>query len=175
VSDLYEDVFKEPRFFVTLMSFSAGLALLTASVGLYGLVNYAVAQRTREIGVRIALGANLHRIIRLVLWDALIPVAFGVAWRYGRVLVAFAFPLVAAVRGHSSRSKHVRARDDVLNCRGDRRGIHTGACRYANRSDCHPPSGIGQPCRWRARERCPLHSCARETDAYAAPELTVAG
>jgi len=79
VTDLYDDVFTQPRFFVTLMSLFAGLALLTASVGLYGLVNYAVAQRTREIGVRIALGADFHGVVRLVLRDAMTPVAFGVA------------------------------------------------------------------------------------------------
>jgi predicted permease len=79
VADLYESVFKEPRFFLALMSVFAGLALVTASVGLYGLVSYAVAQRTREIGIRIALGADSNRVTRLVLRDALIPVAIGLA------------------------------------------------------------------------------------------------
>jgi len=77
VADSYEDVFKQPRFFVVLMSLFAGLALLTASVGLYGLVNYAVAQRTREIGVRMALGADFHGVVRLVLRDAMVPVVTG--------------------------------------------------------------------------------------------------
>ena len=77
--DSYESVLREPRFFLTLMSAFAALALLTASVGLYGLVNYAVAQRTREIGIRIALGADLGRVKRLVLRDTLAPVAVGLA------------------------------------------------------------------------------------------------
>jgi ABC-type antimicrobial peptide transport system permease subunit len=82
----------EPRFFLTLMSVFAGLALVTASVGLYGLVNYAVAQRTREIGIRIALGADLGRVMRLVLRDALTPVAIGLtagtlaSWWLSRLL-----------------------------------------------------------------------------------------
>jgi len=83
VSDLYEDVLKEPRFFLTLMTLFAGLALLTASVGLYGLVNYGVAQRAREIGVRIALGASARSIVHLVMRDALIPVALGIVFGIG--------------------------------------------------------------------------------------------
>jgi putative ABC transport system permease protein len=79
VADSYEGVFKQPRFFVALMSLFAALALLTASVGLYGLVNYAVAQRTREIGVRMALGADFQRVVRLVLRDAMVPVVAGIA------------------------------------------------------------------------------------------------
>jgi ABC-type antimicrobial peptide transport system permease subunit len=79
VTALYDDVFAEPRFFAALMTVFAGLALLTASVGLYALVRYAVTQRTREIGVRIALGANLHRIVRLVLRDAFVPIGVGLA------------------------------------------------------------------------------------------------
>jgi putative ABC transport system permease protein len=77
VSRAYDTVLTEPRFFFWFMTAFAGLALLTASVGLYGLVNYAVGQRTREIGVRIALGAGLGRVRRLVLREALIPVVLG--------------------------------------------------------------------------------------------------
>jgi putative ABC transport system permease protein len=97
VADSYESVFREPRFFLTLMSLFAGLALLTASVGLYGLVNYAVAQRTREIGIRIALGADLGRVTRLMLRDAMIPVVIGLAggllasWWLSRFLSSLLF------------------------------------------------------------------------------------
>jgi putative ABC transport system permease protein len=61
------------------MSVFAGLALVTASVGLFGLVSYAVAQRTREIGIRIALGADSSGVTRLMLRDALMPVVIGLA------------------------------------------------------------------------------------------------
>jgi putative ABC transport system permease protein len=73
------ETFRMPRLYMTLMSLFAGLALLTAMVGLYGLLSYAVGQRTREIGVRVALGSSLAQVRRLVLRDALRPVLLGVA------------------------------------------------------------------------------------------------
>jgi len=57
----------------------AGLALLIASVGLYGLLSFTVLQRTREIGLRIALGAPQKRILSMVLNRALMLVATGMA------------------------------------------------------------------------------------------------
>jgi len=56
-----------------------GLALLLAAVGLYGLLSYAVAQRTREIGIRVALGAHTGTVLRLVVRQGLIMSATGAA------------------------------------------------------------------------------------------------
>jgi ABC-type antimicrobial peptide transport system permease subunit len=57
----------------------AGLALLMASIGLYGTVSYAVAQRTREVGIRLSLGADRSMVIRLLLWGGLRLVLIGAA------------------------------------------------------------------------------------------------
>jgi ABC-type antimicrobial peptide transport system permease subunit len=55
------------------------LALILASVGIYGLVSHLVMQRTREIGIRIALGAQNGDVIRMVLGQTLRPVFWGAA------------------------------------------------------------------------------------------------
>jgi predicted permease len=66
------------RFSVTLMSAFAGLALLLCATGIYGLISFTTAQRTREIGVRMALGADRRTIGRMVLVDGVVLVAIGV-------------------------------------------------------------------------------------------------
>ena len=67
------------RFFVLLVGVFAGLGLLLASLGIYGVISYSVAQRTREIGIRMALGASMSSVQRMVLSGTLRLTAMGIA------------------------------------------------------------------------------------------------
>ena len=73
-----EDSLKQERLIAQLVSFFGALALLLACVGLYGVMGHAVARRTNEIGIRMALGAERHSILWMVLRETLILVIAGI-------------------------------------------------------------------------------------------------
>jgi putative ABC transport system permease protein len=77
MNKIVADSIAQPRLSMTLMGLFGVLALILAAVGIYGLLSYAVAQRTQELGIRIALGAQVGDVLRLVLKQGMILVLLG--------------------------------------------------------------------------------------------------
>ncbi|HEY5551232.1 MAG TPA: ABC transporter permease, partial [Opitutaceae bacterium] len=83
------------RFILGLIGAFAAIALVLAGVGIFGLINYSVARRTQEIGVRMALGAQPGNVLRMVLTDGLKLALAGIAG--GAVLGAMLLPVLASM------------------------------------------------------------------------------
>jgi putative ABC transport system permease protein len=66
------------RFNLLLLASFAGLALVLAAVGIYGVISYTVRRRVREIGIRMALGASRSDVLKLVVRDGMKPILLGV-------------------------------------------------------------------------------------------------
>jgi putative ABC transport system permease protein len=86
-----------PRFTTALLSVFAALALVLAAIGIYGVLSFIVAQRTAELGIRMALGASASDVLRLVVGQGMRPVLIGLiaglfaALALGRLLRGFLY------------------------------------------------------------------------------------
>jgi len=111
MDDLIGTALMPQRMGTTVLTLFGGLALILAAVGIYGVVGYSVVRRSREIGIRIAVGASRMRITAVVMREMAVPVLAGlaaggiVALALGRTLQAFLFqvdpadPLTFAATG----------------------------------------------------------------------------
>jgi len=102
MEELLTDSVAQPRFYSLLLGSFAGLALVLAMVGVYGVISYSVAQRTHELGIRIALGAGVQHVLILVMGQAMMLVmlgaviGLGTAFALTRLLTKFLFDVNAS-------------------------------------------------------------------------------
>jgi putative ABC transport system permease protein len=94
LDQIVSDSIAQPRLNMLLMTLFGGLALLLSAVGIYGLLSYAVTQRTQELGIRMALGANVADVLKLVLKQGMLLALMGEA-----IGLAAAFALTRLMRG----------------------------------------------------------------------------
>ncbi len=101
MDSIISDSLASQRFSMAVLGIFALLALALASVGIYGVISYLVGQRTQEIGIRVALGANRSDVLRMVLGDGmkmtLIGVVIGLAAAAGltRLMASLLFGVSA--------------------------------------------------------------------------------
>jgi predicted permease len=88
MDDVFSDSVARPRFQLVLLLVFAGIAVLLATIGVYGVVSYSVSQRTQEIGIRVALGARSGDVSRLVLREGVLLGALGVGLGLAAALAA---------------------------------------------------------------------------------------
>jgi predicted permease len=91
IAEQLDDSIAEERMIVKLSGFFSLLALLLASVGLYGVMSYAVSRKTREIGIRMALGARPNQVLLAVLQESMLMVIIGIVAGIGVALATTRF------------------------------------------------------------------------------------
>ena len=130
------------RFTQFCCSVFATLALLLAAVGIYGVVAFWVAQRTQEIGLRVALGATAENIFRLLLLQTTLPVVAGLA--LGLAAAGMLTPYLSSqIYGVTAeRSVDAGRRRDSAGPGGGRCFAITRAARAAHRSDDGVAGGV---------------------------------
>jgi predicted permease len=79
MDDLFAEAIAKPRFYLILLSIFSGVALILATIGTYGLISYGVSQRSRELGIRMALGANRGDVLKLIVGQGLVLTLAGLA------------------------------------------------------------------------------------------------
>ena len=142
MEELIEQSVGQRKLSMMLLSLFSGIALVLASIGIYGVMSYSVTQRSRELGVRIALGARRADVLRLVLRQgmslALIGIGIGVAARAH----SHAADREPALRRAGERSAHLRGRGPAARQHGADCQPRAGPARHAGGSGGGAARGV---------------------------------
>ena len=143
LDDVVANSVAERRLTMTLLAVFAGVALLLAAIGIYGVIAYGVTERRQEIGIRMALGAQRRDVLAMVVRQALTLVAAGIA--IGGVGAVFLSRLMdrAAVPGPAVRPPDVRRRQRPADRRRADRELRPRPPRHPRRSGRRPAFGVG--------------------------------
>jgi len=101
--EVISDSLSEPRLLMQFLAGFALFALLIDAIGIYGIVEFSVRQRTHEVGIRMALGATYGSVVRLILQRGIVPAAAGACWGAGGT-GGIRHLAVCALRGRTTRS-----------------------------------------------------------------------
>jgi hypothetical protein len=125
----------QQRFTMMLLGCFGLMSLLMGGAGLYGVMSYSVARRTKEIGLRMAIGAHRGDILRMILREAVLLVALGLVIRH-------ATAAQPALRHRTARSIHARCNLRCAAAHRPLRGMVAGQPRRIHRAHAGPAYGI---------------------------------
>ena len=129
LGDVYQHSLAQTSFALTLLATAAAMGLLLGFIGIYGVIGYVVSQRTQEIGIRMALGAQTGTLKRMFVGQGVGMAALGVGAGARGCNGAHAADVVAAVRREPARYTDLCRRDADGRRRGHARGLSSGAPR----------------------------------------------
>ena len=130
------------QFNTLLMTVFAASALVLAAIGIYGVMAYAVQQRTQEIGIRLALGAQPSNVRTMVVLQGMRLAVVGVVIGVAAAFALSRFMSTSTVRRQGARSARVRRRAAAARRRRASRGLDPGAAREPHRPARRAPIGV---------------------------------
>ena len=146
VEQLLSDTLAARRFTTTLLTLFGVAALVLATLGIYGVIAVATAQRTREIGLRLAMGAEPRHVVGMVVRGAIGLAGTGVS--IGLLASLFVSRSLTSLprRCRALRCRDAGRRVGAAPDRRYRGGLRTGAPGRPRRPSCRPPNGVGGRC-----------------------------